>query len=397
MYSGTRKDLFQPACRRSYVCKSGKVLVQINSDKILINLKPFNMKNTNNSLDFTGQNIYVGMDVHKRTWTCTICSQHAILKKVVFERPFTKNLVNYLRRNFPNANCYSAYEAGFCGFVAQKELKAEGVNCIVVNPADIPVSDKEKQFKTDLRDSKKIAVTLRSGELKAIYVPTLENQKDRAVVRERWSISKDQTRAKNQIKSHLNFFDIEIPEDFTSRYWSIKFVDWLLKIAEEKQDDALKVKIQKHIILRTHQLWATRELRKLSRTDRHIELSKNLLTVPGVGLFHAMVFLTELIDMKRFKNENHLFSFCGLIPTTNTSADKQRIGEMTRRGNTRVTTALIKSAWVAIRSDNELLMRYETYRKRMNGNKAIIKIAKTLVRRIRKVWIHKEKYIKAEC
>ena len=40
-----------------------------------------------------------------------------------------------------------------------------GVNNIVVNPADVPSTQKEQLQKTDSMDSRKIARTLRSGEL----------------------------------------------------------------------------------------------------------------------------------------------------------------------------------------------------------------------------------------
>ena len=78
---------------------------------------------------------------------------------------FVDTLVKYLNTKYPKGEYQCAYEAGFSGFWAQEQLQAKGVNTIVVNPADIPTTDKERQFKTDKRDSKKIALTLRSGEL----------------------------------------------------------------------------------------------------------------------------------------------------------------------------------------------------------------------------------------
>ena len=117
-----------------------------------------------------------------------------------------------------------------------------------------------------------------------------------------------------------------------------------------------------------------------------------MLSVPGIGLVHSMELITELIDINRFKNENYLFSYAGLIPTSFSSGDKQRIGDITKRGNTRIRKALVESAWVAIRKDFELLSRYEEYKQRMNGNRAIIKIAKSLLRRIKWVWSNEQKY-----
>jgi len=86
----------------------------------------------------------------------------------------------------------------------------------------------------------------------------------------------------------------------------------------------------------------------------------------------------------------------GLIPTSDSSGDKEKIGEMTRRGNKRLKSALIESAWVAIKKDPELLMKYEEYRKRMGGQKAIVRIARILLRKIRRVWLNKQPYLVTE-
>jgi len=39
------------------------------------------MKEQINRLDFKGQNIYVGIDVHLRSWSVAVLLEHATLKK----------------------------------------------------------------------------------------------------------------------------------------------------------------------------------------------------------------------------------------------------------------------------------------------------------------------------
>ena len=125
-------------------------------------------------------------------------------------------MVDYLRRNFPGANYNAAYEEGFLGFWLQKSLQEQGVNCIVVNAADIPTKDKERKQKRDPIDSRKIARSLRNGELEAIYVPSKQNQQDRLLVRTRHKIVGNLTRCKNRIKSMLYFLGICFPEEFVN-------------------------------------------------------------------------------------------------------------------------------------------------------------------------------------
>jgi len=67
--------------------------------------------------------------------------------KTFTQDPQPQILRNYLEKNFPNANYYSAYEASFSGFNNHRELLNLGIKNIVVNPADIPTTDKERKQK----------------------------------------------------------------------------------------------------------------------------------------------------------------------------------------------------------------------------------------------------------
>jgi len=90
-----------------------------------------------------------------------------------------------------------------------------------------------------------------------------------------------------------------------------------------------------------------------------------------------MVILTELGDIKRFKNLDNLCSFIGLTPMTNSTGENERIGDITLRRNKILRTAIIESSWIAIRNDPALMLAYQKLIKRMEPQKAIIRIAKT--------------------
>lgn len=124
-----------------------------------------------------------------------------------------------MRRNFPNGNFISVYEAWYCGFWAHEQLEQLGIKSIVVNPADIPTMDKERRTKNDKIDCRKIARCLRNGELMSIYTPSREIQEDRTLLRLHIQLTKEQTRIKNQIKSILGFYGITIPEERTGNNW----------------------------------------------------------------------------------------------------------------------------------------------------------------------------------
>jgi transposase len=96
-----------------------------------------------NELSFKGQNIYVGIDVHLKSWSVTVLSENSVLKKFS-QGPDAAALFKFLFTNYPRASYHSVYEAGFCGFWIHRRLEKFGINNIIVNPADVPTMSKEK-------------------------------------------------------------------------------------------------------------------------------------------------------------------------------------------------------------------------------------------------------------
>jgi hypothetical protein len=92
------------------------------------------------STDFSNQNFYVGTDVHKKQWTSTIRLDGTYIKTCTME-PSARALATHLQSNYPNGNYYSVYEAGFCGTSYHQELCSLGIKNIIINPADLPVSE----------------------------------------------------------------------------------------------------------------------------------------------------------------------------------------------------------------------------------------------------------------
>ena len=348
-------------------------------------------------LDFSNQDIYLGIDVHKKQWNVTILLQD-IAHKTFSQPPDTEKLYNYLSKNFPGGNYHSAYEAGFCGFWPHRQLKSLGIDSIVVNPSDIPTNDKERKQKEDKRDSRKLAKTLRSGDLEAIHVPESKTEHDRHLIRFRATLVKEHIRFKNRIKSILYYYGVAIPEEFSGskKHWSKNFINWLrtIRLEEESVNYVIEGLTDQCEHLREKILDITRVIRKLARSGYYNENVDLLISIPGIGLLTAMTLLTELEDINRFENLDHLISYVGLIPTTNSTSDNERIGDITPRRNKSLRNLLIESAWVAVRSDPALMMKFNELCKRMKTNRAIIIIAKKLLNRIRYVLKNKKKYIK---
>ena len=323
-------------------------------------------------------------------------SQATQLKKFS-QSPDPEALHAHLVRNYPEAEYYSVYEAGFCGFWIHYRLIGLGIHNIVVNPADVPTTTGEKLRKTDAIDSGKLARSLRAGELKGIYVPKSESLEIRSLIRLRDSITKDQTRQKNRIKSHLRYLGTEIPQEFSGpgRCWNRRFTAWL-KGVETNTDygrQTLDFLIRQYEALRGQRLEMLRAVRALSRTERFEKPLENLMTVPGIGQLTGMALLSEIDDIRRFKSADQLAAFIGMIPMCHSSGEHEGVGDITVRRSARLRSVLVEAAWVAVRQDPALSMAYGNYCKRMAPGKAIIKIARKLVNRIYFVMKRNQPYV----
>lgn len=86
--------------------------------------------------------------------------------------PSAEQLANFMKKRYPGGDYCSVYEAGFCGYWINKELNRYWIKNIIVNPADVLTSNKEKLTKTDKIDSRKLARELENQTIKTIYIPT---------------------------------------------------------------------------------------------------------------------------------------------------------------------------------------------------------------------------------
>ena len=344
-----------------------------------------------NKVDFTGQTIYIGLDVHRKSWSVSIYLEH-FEHKTFTQPPEVEVLVSYLKRHFPGAAYQAVYEAGYCGFWIHDSLRQMGIQCIVVNPADIPTTDKERTRKSDRIDCRKLARALRAGELQGIWVPPRAKAEDRSLVRTRQAMVKKQTRCKNQIKSMLYLYGLQVDSSISWSRNSIRSLE-ALQLERESGNLALGAYLSELISLRQVIARLNRDILALARTDQYRESVRLLKSVPGIGTLNAMVLLTEIGDINRFQGLDRLASYMGITPDSRSSGDKESPGDLTRRGNRHLRYLLIESSWIAVRKDPALAAAFNKMCLRTVKTKAIVKIARKLLNRIRFVLGNKVQYL----
>ena len=348
-------------------------------------------------ISFKGQNIFVGIDVHLRTWHVTTLTESGY-KYSFAQHSDAKELFDRLNKKFPDAHFKSAYEAGFCGFSTHYALTRLGFENIVVHAADIPTTGKEKAMKTDAVDSEKIAWALKRDELTGIYIKDIQYMDDTNLIRLRQRFIQDLSRQKNRTKHLLYTQGVTYPERFSRNgsHWSRNFMKWLREevvlLSEEKRTLLLLCDQVEHI--RKDILRVTREIRRLSTTDKYRENFSLLSSVPGFGLITTMSMLTEFDNnLMRFPNERKFASILGLIPTCHDSGEKKTCGEKINRGNKQLGPLIVEASWMAIRRDCQLGCYYTDCCQRMKPQMAIIRVARRLACRAYAVMKTRKAYV----
>ncbi|MFD2561726.1 IS110 family transposase [Aquimarina rubra] len=328
----------------------------------------------------TQSNLYIGIDIHKRSWKIH-CSTDLFSGKSFTMPPKPEVLLEYVTKHFPDYRVTTAYEAGCCGYYAHRKFESYGWNSLVVNPADIHRKGKEKYTKTDKIDAQLISRELKDGRLESIHIPELKQEHLRSLFRRRNDLVKDYRRVKSYIKMQLLYFGITIPEEFDNDHWSHKFRYWVdgvvfrYSTARETLDSRMR-----------YFRFIDKEIRDVSTRLRaycrkHYKKDYYLLrSIPGIGGVVACGIISELGDLRRFNSIKHLAGYVGLAPGIHQSGDHQRSSGITMRAHRLMRSYFIEASWQAIRTD-PVMQGY--YRKHLGKNvkTIIIKVARKLLSR----------------
>lgn len=345
-------------------------------------------------IDYTDQKLYIGLDVHKKSWQVTVLSDTFSLRS--FNQPPSSNdLARFLLDHYPGATYYSAYEAGFCGYTYHRQLNQLGIHNIVINPADIPRSNKDTHFKTDKRDSRVIAEALRSGLLTGIHVFDKESEEFRSLFRSRLALAKDIRKTRGRIKSFLAFRTIEIPDEYSRNPKSSGYIRWMqaMEFTDDNPRFILDQLIDRLLYLKGQRRELETSLRSYVREKDH-HLFKVLQTIPGIGPITAIGLMAEINDISRFHHIKKLASYVGLIPRTHQSGESDGTGSITYRHNSYLRPLLIEASWQAVRADPVMLRFYMDKCHTSNAKKAIVKVARKLLNRIYFVMKQRTTYVR---
>lgn len=333
-----------------------------------------------NTQQTTQPKLYIGIDIHKRSWKVH-CATDLFIGKSFSMNPDPSQLRDYVLKHFSGYEVSTAYEAGCCGYSAHRAFEGYGWQSLVVNPADIHRKGKERHTKTDRIDAQLIARELKDGRLESIEVPDIEREELRSLFRRRNDLVKDFRRIKSYIKMQLLYFGIKEPEEFDNDHWSHKYRNWLdaMVFKHPTAKATLDSRMRFFRFVDQELRDVSTQLRRYCKT-KHKQDYLLLKSIPGIGGIVACGILCELGDLRRFNNIKHLAGYVGLAPGVHQSGNNYKVMGMTPRAHRLIRSYFVEAAWQAIRADPVMQAYYRKHQGR-NTKSIIIKVARKLLSR----------------
>ena len=289
---------------------------------------------------------YVGMDVHKRTISISMLLPDGSDPERWQEAhgaTVARSLARKLLRKAPG-KVICCYEAGPTGYVLQRRLRAEGVMCMVVAPSRIPTAPGPR-IKTDRRDASKLALLLRAGLLTEVHPPTEEQESLRDLCRCRVDVVQDLLRARHRMSKFL--LRRHQIYNQSGNHWGTRHMAWLRQL--RFQDPASQATFDSYLLaidqLGERLLQLELQLAEFGSQEPYRQPVAWLRCFRGIDTVTAVSLVAELHDFRRFRSARELMSYLGLVPSENSSGERERRGPITRAGNTHARRLLVEAAW----------------------------------------------------
>lgn len=317
-----------------------------------------------------------GLDVHKNTIRVAVIRAGELL----FERTLVHDheLVIDTLRQWPGLRV--CQEAGPTGFGLHRALSAAGVDSVVVAPGLVP-SRPGDRVKTDKRDARRLAGLHAAGLLTACFVPSLELEDLRDLVRAREDARLDRMRARQRLSKFLLRHDRQMP----TQCWGPTRRAWLGRQAFDLpgQQAAFDDYLQAVDLIDSRIGRLEAAIGEHAAAGPHAKVIGRLRCIRGIDTLTAVGLLAEAGDFDRFTSAERFMSFCGLVPSEHSSGETRRQGAITKAGSSHARRLLIEAAWNGRRRPT---VSYELGRRQAGQDPATIERAWRCQQRIHRRW-----------
>jgi len=283
----------------------------------------------------------VGLDVHARqTHAAVLDPGSGELRTSKLLMP-PEEVVSFLQRLGPDVR--AVYEAGPSGFGLARAAHAHDIDVRVAAPGSIPRGATDR-VKTDRRDAERLVRLLAAGELSFAFVPTLQDERFRDLVRSIEDARADLMRARHRLSKFL----LRRGERYTGsgRAWTHNHSRWLN--ARSFEDACSQATFADYVA--AVELVGGRRQTLIAVLEQAIASSSHARTVArlrcfrGIDTLSAAGLAAEIGDFRRFRAPKLLSGFLGVVPSEHTSAERRRLGSITKAGPSHARRLLVEAA-----------------------------------------------------
>lgn len=240
-----------------------------------------------------------------------------------------------------------------------------------------------RQQKTDRRDARHLLDLLLDGRFPRLWVPSTEIRDVRQLLRHRQKL----VELRAQVKNQLQHLALNQGVRRKRRLWSAEG----RRVLEQLPLEGWTARRRSELLALLDQLnGQVGELDQAVRSEaeRRAEV-RLLMTHPGVGPVVGLAYALTIGPPERFPRGKQVASYVGLIPREKSSGGRQRLGSISKQGNTFLRTLLVEAAQNAVRGDEELRRDYRRLAARKHTALAKVMVARKLA--VRLYWMLREK------
>ena len=248
-----------------------------------------------------------------------------------------------------------------------ERLLAElGFEMWIGDPAEIKTRRVKKQ-KTDRKDAQLLLRLMREDNFPQIWVPSPENRDLRQLLWHRHRLVQMRTRIMNQLQA----LAMNEGRRWKAKLWSAQGRAELEKLplapwASRRRKELLELLDRIDPVVGELTKAAEQEARKRPDVLR-------LMTHPGVGSLTALAYVLIIGTPERFHCGKQIGTYVGMIPSEDSSGGKQRLGHISKQGNSLLRFLLVEAAQAAARNNPDWRRRY--IHLAMRRHKSIAKVA----------------------
>ena len=260
-----------------------------------------------------------------------------------------------------------------------ERLLAElGFELWIGDPAEIKAKRVKKQ-KFDREDARLLLRLLRENNFPQIWVPDAENRDLRQLLWHRHRLVQMRTRIMNQLHAlAMNEGYCWKKKLFSERGRALLEKLALAPWASRRRKELLE--LLDRINPTIEELTAAVEREARNRPE-----AMRLMTHPGVGPLTALAYVLIIGTWTRFERGKQIGTYVVMIPCEDSSARKQRLGHISKQGNSLLRFLLVEAAQAAARVNPHWRRRY--IHLAMRRHKSIAKVAMGRRLGIRLYWM----------